>query len=309
MDFTDALRAQSLEAIQALPKSDLHSHAGRGGSQAYIARWTGHAIVPPRAPFADLRAMQHWFDANVKAHCHGLSGYLKRIEAAFVQAAEDSIAVLALSFGKDEVDLLGGIGPFAAAIDALHRRFAPGTRFLPELSLGREERPEAILDWLDDCLRPGWFRSIDVCNDELAQPIHRFIPVYEAARAYPVRRRAHVGEFGSAEDVVEAVEALGLDEVQHGIAAAASPWAMRWLADHRIRLNVCPTSNVMLGRARDLRTHPIRALYDHGVTVTVNTDDLLIFGSSVSQEFLRLYQAGTLPAGALEEIRQNGLDA
>ena len=52
------------------------------------------------------------------------------------------------------------------------------------------------------------------------------------------------------DDVWRAVEELELDEIQHGIAAASSPSIMRMLADNRIRLNVCPTSNVMLGRSR-----------------------------------------------------------
>ena len=121
--------------------------------------------------------------------------------------------------------------------------------------------------------------------------------------------KAHVGEFGSADDVLEAVDTLELHEVQHGIAAAESPYAMRWLADHRIRLNVCPTSNVMLGRVENIRRHPIRQLYDQGVPVTINTDDLLIFDQSVSQEYLNLHRCGLMTAEELNEIRLTGLAA
>ena len=53
---------------------------------------------------------------------------------------------------------------------------------------------------------------------------------------------------------------------------------------------VCPTSNVMLGVVADLSVHPIRRLYDHGVAVTVNTDDLTVFGQSVSDEYLNLFR-------------------
>jgi adenosine deaminase len=87
-------------------------------------------------------------------------------------------------------------------------------------------------------------------------------------------------------------EELELDEVQHGIAAAQSTSVMKFLADNRIRLNICPTSNVLLGRVQSLAEHPIRKLYDAGVKVTVNTDDVLVFGQSVSDEFLNLYRAG-----------------
>ena len=82
---------------------------------------------------------------------------------------------------------------------------------------------------------------------------------------------------------------------------------MRFLADNRIRLNVCPTSNVMLGRVDSLPVHPIRKLFDAGVKVTVNTDDVLMFGQSVSEEFLNLYRAGLFSAAELDRIRRNGL--
>jgi len=120
-----------------------------------------------------------------------------------------------------------------------------------------------------------------------------------------LRLKAHVGEWGTADDVWRPCEEL--DEVQHGIAAAKAPAVMRCLADNRVRLNVCPTSNVMLGRVECMAMHPIRKLYDAGVKVSVNTDDALVFGPSVSEEFLGLYRAGVFRAEELDEIRLNGL--
>jgi adenosine deaminase len=118
-----------------------------------------------------------------------------------------------------------------------------------------------------------------------------------------------VGEYGDADSVLEAVCELELDEVQHGIAAADDPRVMRFLADHGIPLNVCPTSNVRLGRVESYARHPIRRLYDHGVRVTVNTDDVIFFDQGVSEEFLNLYRAGTFTAEELDGIRKNGLAA
>ena len=117
----------------------------------------------------------------------------------------------------------------------------------------------------------------------------------------------HVGETGSAEDVRRAVEILGLSEVHHGIGASTSEETMRFLADNQIQVNVCPSSNVMLGFAKDYKTHPIKTLVENGVRVTINTDDLLIFDSSIENEYLKLYKAGTLSAEQLDEIRQTGL--
>ena len=58
---------------------------------------------------------------------------------------------------------------------------------------------------------------------------------------------------------------------------------------------------------KDYRDHPIRVLVDNGVRVTINTDDLLIFDSSIENEYLRMYCAGTLSAEQLDEIRRVGL--
>ena len=55
------------------------------------------------------------------------------------------------------------------------------------------------------------------------------------------------------------------------------------------------------------KNHPIKILYENGVNVTINTDDLLIFGSSIENEYLLLYRAWTLNAVQLNEIRENGL--
>lgn len=84
---------------------------------------------------------------------------------------------------------------------------------------------------------------------------------------------------------------------------------MKWLSDNKILLNVCPTSNIYLSRVEDYSVHPIKKLYHNGVKVTVNTDDMIIFDASVSDEFFNLYKSGALNAEELNEIRENGLNS
>ena len=103
------------------------------------------------------------------------------------------------------------------------------------------------------------------------------------------------------------IELLELDEVQHGIAAVSSAEVIQFLIDNHIRLNIAPTSNVKLGRVQELKTHPIRKLYRSGVDVTLNSDDILIFDSEISKEYLRLFDAETLTAEELDDIRLKGL--
>ena len=64
----------------------------------------------------------------------------------------------------------------------------------------------------------------------------------------------------------------------------------------------------MLGFAKDYSTHPIKILYENGIIVTINTDDLLIFDSSIENEYLMLYKSGALDAVQLNCIREQGLN-
>lgn len=82
---------------------------------------------------------------------------------------------------------------------------------------------------------------------------------------------------------------------------------MKWLSRNKIQLNICPTSNIMLRVVESYSVHPIRTLYDYGTPVTINTDDMIVFNQSVSQEYLNLFKSGIMNAEELDSIRENGL--
>jgi len=107
---------------------------------------------------------------------------------------------------------------------------------------------------------------------------------------------------------MEAVEELELNEVHHGIAATQSVQIMKWLADNKIQLNVCPTSNIMLKLVDSYANHPIRKLYDYAIPITINTDDLLIFNQNISQEYLNLFNCNLMNVDELDVIRKTGLN-
>jgi adenosine deaminase len=193
---------------------------------------------------------------------------------------------------------------FVDSIARVQARMAPHIEWIPQLGLSRQIPVPTLREWMVPWLELGFHRVLDLSGDELAQPIEVFRTLYRAAKNKGMRLKAHVGEWGTADDVWRAVEVLELDEVQHGIAAADSPAVMRFLADQQIRLNICPTSNILLGRAARLENHPIRKLFDAGVRVTVNTDDEIVFGVGVSEKFMRLYQAGLFTAPELDSIRE-----
>jgi len=304
--FIQALHSNSISEMQAIPKSDLHSHAGRGGSKAYIERWANTKIAPPARPFASLNEMNEWLNDNIKCHCPpGLEGYLLRIEAAFDQAAADNVQVLALSYSKDEVAALGGMESFIRQMDYMRQKFAPNTDFYPDLTLGYTKDE---LQVLDEIFSYKWFNAIDIVNYSNTYSIKELKSLCRKAKDNGMVLKAHLGEFGGPDELMRYAEELELDEIQHGVAAARSPQIMRWLAKHEIKLNVCPTSNIMLGVCDSYATHPIRILYEYGIPVTINTDDLLIFNSSLSEEYLHLFNSGLMKTEELYEICQTGLN-
>ena len=265
-----------------------------------------YGSAEPPEKFDGLSGMQEWFTREIKPYCTGKEGIILRWEGAFAEAKRNHIVRLAMNFGVTEIDLVGGMEPFRKMIDGFHQKHCPDTVFEPEITYISLCNVEEETERMDQFVSDGYFRSIDVCGGENLRPIEEFLPLYRKAEQFHLIKKMHVGESGSAEDVRKAVDILGLDEVHHGIRAADSKDVMRFLAENKIQLNVCPSSNVMLGYARSFKDHPIKVLYESGVKVTINTDDLLIFDSSIENEYLLLYLAGVLSAEQLNEIRLLG---
>jgi adenosine deaminase len=303
--FIKALESNNVDEVRKIPKGDLHNHITRGGNKRYIEEWSGVSI--PKCPkFRDLGEMNRWNSQNIKSLFQGKAGYEKRIEAAFVQAKMDGVDVLHMSITIGEESLYNNsIEDLVQALKKIHRHFAPEILFAPEIAFFSYTPIEETYEKLNLFLEQDYFKSIDMFGDEFSVPA--FKKIYRKAKEKGLILKAHVGEFGTAELVKEAVEELELDQVQHGIAAANSQSVMNWLHDNKIQLNICPTSNIYLSRVEDYKTHPIRKLYDNGVKVTINTDDMIIFDQSVSEEFLNLYNSGLFNAAELNEIRENGL--
>ena len=309
MEFTKALTLGNLEAIRKCPKADLHNHFVLGGSRRYLLEHSGKDIQPIKEPLHSMDEMHAWNSRNFDGYFETAEGRRLLIQAAFFQAKEDGVTVLEI--GEDvwglETFFHGDIEELVDAFETAHQEIAPETELRLQIGLSRH----CDIAYLEDCLSHFWgckaFYSIDLYGDELAQPIENFRSIYRRAKSEGLRLKAHVGEWGTADDVRRAVECLELDEVQHGIAAVSDPSVIRFLADNHIRMNITPSSNYLLGRVPDLKTHPIARLYRCGVDVTINSDDVLIFDSDVSKEYLRLYQCSCLNAEELDDIRRNGL--
>ena len=307
--FTSALEQRNLEELRKYPKADLHNHFVLGGNRKFIYQITGKKIEPLVRPIASMDEMDQWSQEYIGQDFNSTEMRKLLIRATFQQAKEDGVTVLEIGedvwglkeFFNDDIDEL------VNAFTSTQKEIAPNIELRLQIGLSRH----CPISYLEECLSYFWgnksFYSIDLYGDELAQPIENFKGIYRRAKKEGLRLKAHVGEWGTAKDVRTAVEELELDEVQHGIAAAGDESVIRFLAEHKIRLNITPTSNILLGRVADMSMHPIGKLYHSGVDVTINSDDVLIFDSDVSKEYLRLYESQCLTAEELENIRKNGL--
>ena len=299
-----------IRAIRALPKSDLHNHCLLGGKRSVIEKHLGKKMLPFKATQSGIADLNRWIGKEFRPFFELPDAFEKGVEAAFVQAKFDGVTRLEMS-----IDVLFGtifnVSPqrMVAALKFYHQTIAPDIDFLPELGFPRNKSLRSLLRGFEPFLDFNYFKSIDLYDDESAQPIANFRELYRFAKSHGMKCKAHAGEFGSADSVKEAVETLGLDAVQHGIGAADSPVVMKWLADHQIPLNVCPTSNIKLNRVSSYKTHPVRILFDHGVKVTINTDDVLVFGDGTSEQYLKLFKSGVFTLEELEVIRGNGLNS
>ena len=232
------------------------------------------------------------------------------VASAVCDAIEDGVVALEMSIDiRRAAYYADGLAGVERHIGALAARYRPQIDFRPELGIPRQiaADPE-LMSRAHEAIELGFFQSIDLYDHQEACAPEAVEPLYAKAGAAGMKLKAHVGEFGGGEEVRRTVELLALEEVQHGIGAAESVEVMRWLAENQIRLNVCPTSNVMLDAVPELACHPIRLLYDNGVPVTINTDDPMIFDQSVSDEYRNLYRAGVFSADELDDIRRASLE-
>jgi aminodeoxyfutalosine deaminase len=149
--------------------------------------------------------------------------------------------------------------------------------------------------------------ALGLSGSEAGNPPEPFAPWFERALAAGLHSVPHAGEHDGPRSVWGAIKALGAERIAHGVRAIEEPELVRYLAEHRIALDVCPTSNVCLGVVPDLASHPLRRLHQAGVPVTVNSDDPTLFDTSLSGEIGLLQGPLGLDAGAAREVVANGL--
>lgn len=172
ISFAEALKNH--KPLEEYPKSDLHVHAGRGGSQEFIMERTGKRIKSRCSPFMSLEDMQLWFEEEIKSSCRGMEGYLLRLEGAFARPRRSILKYYVWNLAMVNWWQLGKIQNFIRLTETFRKKYCPDTIFCPELAIGWECHAEEALRQLEELLPYHWICSLDLCNRELAQPVKNF---------------------------------------------------------------------------------------------------------------------------------------
>jgi aminodeoxyfutalosine deaminase len=158
-------------------------------------------------------------------------------------------------------------------------------------------------------VRPDGLVSFGLGGPEIGVPRPQFKPHFDAAVAAGLRSVPHAGETTGPQTIWDALDVLGADRIGHGTSATQDPELLRHLAERKIPLEVCPTSNIATRAVEALEVHPIKEMYAAGVVVTVNSDDPPMFGTTLNQEYGVAARLLQLDAGGVKGLAQNAVDA
>ena len=151
--------------------------------------------------------------------------------------------------------------------------------------------------------------GFDIAGDEAAYPAGVFSKAFELAKANGLGITVHAGEVGDGSGVMEAIVKLGADRIGHGIQIAARPDLVERVIEAGITLEVCPTSNLHTRAVASLEQHPIRRLFDMGVSISLGDDDPTTSGITISSEFELLAEVFHFTADEIVQIVLNGARA
>ena len=313
--------ASSLAALEKLPKAELHLHLRGAIPRAYLARQLRRypvaealAASPPsqlewmlrqpnvrRIVEADdpPRAIEGLF--RYATFEHFLAAYL--FTASFVRCIEDfaglvegvreglgrqNIVYAEITVSLSEYVQQGIALDELLAVLGAGRPGSPQVRWIidPVRNLGPVAAEKLVTSVL--AARPETVVGLTLGGAEHLYPAGPFQRVYEIAREGGLRTTVHAGEALGPESVWDALRILDVERVGHGVRAAEDADLVRCLAERRIPLEVCPTSNVRTGVYASLLEHPVGDLYEAGVPVTINTDDPTFFGVTLAEELAGL---------------------
>lgn len=312
----------SRDFIAALPKAELHVHHVGSASPRIVAELA--ARHPGSVP-TDPEALATYFTFTDFAHF--VDVYLTVVD--LIRTAED-VRLLTYEVAQD--------------MAAQNIRYAELT-VTPYTSVQRGIAAEAFVEAIEDArvaaerdhgIRLRWIFDIPgeegipgaegttaialdhgpsaligfgLGGPEIGVPRPQFKPYFDRTRAAGLHSLPHAGETTGPQTIWDAITELGAERIGHGTSASRDPGLLEHLAEHRIPLEVCPTSNVATGAVPDLDQHPIRTMIEAGVVVTLNTDDPPMFATDLNTEYAIAARLLDLDETGLVALAQQSVQA
>jgi adenosine deaminase len=158
---------------------------------------------------------------------------------------------------------------------------------------------EMARPWLDR------IEAVGLDSSELGHPPEKFARVFAAARALGLKSVAHAGEEGPPDYVVQALDLLGIDRLDHGNRSLEDAALTARLARTAMTLTVCPLSNLKLCVVDTMDDHPIDRMLREGLRATINSDDPAYFGGYVADNYIAAAEARSLSRDDLVRLARN----
>ena len=304
--------------ISGLPKAELHMHIeGSLEPELMFALARRNRVEIPFASVEEVQAAYSFSNLQDFLDIYYQGAAVLRTEedfrdlavAYFDRAAADAVTHAEIFFDP-QTHTARGI-PFAVAMSGLLAGMAEARErhglssklilcFLRHLD---EDDAFATLreadPWLDR------IEAVGLDSSELGHPPSKFARVFAAAAERGLKRVAHAGEEGPPEYVLEALDLLRIDRLDHGNRSLEDPALVARLAREQMTLTVCPLSNLKLCVVDDMAAHPIDRMLREGLRVTVNSDDPAYFGGYVNDNYRAVATARGLGREELATLARN----
>ncbi|MFJ8093716.1 adenosine deaminase [Streptomyces griseofuscus] len=174
---------------------------------------------------------------------------------------------------------------------------------------GLQSAEETVRLATDDRIRPEGLVSFGLGGPEIGVPRPQFKPFFDRAIAAGLRSVPHAGETTGPQSVWDALNELGAERIGHGTSSAQDPALLAHLAERRIPLEVCPTSNIATRAVRTLDEHPLRQFQQAGVLITINSDDPPMFGTDLNNEYAVAARLLDLDERGVADLAKNAVEA
>jgi aminodeoxyfutalosine deaminase len=309
--------------ISGLPKAELHVHHVGSASPRIVAELA--ARHPDSKVPTDPAALVDYF--SFRDFAHFIEVYLSVVD--LIRDAED-VRLLTYEVARDMARQNIRYAELTITPYSSVRRGIPDRAFVEAIEDARkaaESELGVVLRWCFDIpgeaglasaeetariavdLRPEGLVSFGLGGPEIGVPRPQFKPYFDRARAAGLHSVPHAGETTGPETIWDALNFLGAERIGHGTSATRDPRLLEHLAEHRIPLEVCPTSNIATRAVRTLEEHPVKEMVAAGVLVTVNSDDPPMFGTDLNNEYAVAARLLDLDEAGVAALARNAVAA